>query len=365
MKYTPNPNLLLEALACLGAKTNGYTLSWMEERLLAKGITDLSVFYQRYAPISTLFQEINSLCAGQQETMQHLFRDMEGFTFNTTGMYSPAFLLFFPFVGRYADDLDVLLEEMAALTPDQRAQHILLSLGLDDGIAAETEGYSQRFMDTVFSLTIPAESRLMLLEIHHKYDRMILEVAECLRPVLDYLQHHRQQLAALAETFGQELEQVGPEDHLRQTTSLDITGQVHYDLRPFIFGFDSNLALEPPVVPGQISVHCGILVRFLRELFDGSKGSEEQVYEAIRLLGDQTRFEILCFLRDRPAYGSELSEQLGFARNTIHHHTSKLLNAGLITYTVEGNRIRYSTNKARLSSLLAQQHHLLIGGQGW
>ncbi len=365
VKYTPNVNLLLEALAFLGARANGYTLSWMEERLQAKGITDLSVFYQRYAPIAALSQELGNICAGHQEAQQRLFKDVEGFTFNTTGMYSPAFLLFFPFVGRYAGDLDGLLAEMAALSPDQAAQHILLSLGLDDGITADTDGCARRFMDTVFALTIPAESRLALLETHHKYRELILEVADCLRPVLEYLQLHGDQLQTLAEAFGQELEEVGHETHLSQTTSLAINGELHYDLRPFIFGSDSNLALEPSLKPGQVTVHCGILVRFLRQLFDGSKGSEEQVYEAIRLLGDQTRFEILCFLRDRPAYGSELSEQLGFARNTIHHHTSKLLNAGLITYTVEGNRICYSTNKARLSSLLAQQHHLLIGGQGW
>lgn len=365
MNYTPKLNLLLEALACLGARANGYTLSWMEERLQVKGITDLSLFYQRYAPISTLAQEIGNVCAGQQETIQRLFKDIEGFTFNTTGMYSPAYLLFFPFVGRYQDNLDELLTQMLTLNPDQVAQYMLLSLGLDDGISADSEGCSQRFMDTVFSLTIPAESRLALLETHHKYRTVLPEVAQCLQPVLAYLQKHRQQLQILADAFGQELEAVGCETHLSQTTSLAINGDIHYDLRPFIFGFDSNLALEPSLVPGQVTIHCGILVRFLRELFDGSKGSEEQVYEAIRLLGDQTRFAILCFLRDRPAYGSELSEQLGFARNTIHHHTSKLLNAGLITYTVEGNRICYSTNKARLSSLLAQQHHLLIGGQGW
>lgn len=365
MKYTPNPNLLLEALAYLGTRANGYTLSWMESRLQTKGITDLSAFYQHYAPISSLVQELNQVFPNHQEALQRLFKDLEGFPFNTTGMYSPAFLMFFPFVGRYQDDLDALLKEMAGLSPDQIAQYILLSLGLHDGVTADAGGYAKHFIDTVFSLTVPAESRLSLLEVLHKFPSMILEAADCLRPVLAYLELHRDRLIALAEAFGQELETVGHENHLRQTTSLAINGEVCYELHPFIFGPDSNLALEPPLKPGIVTIHCGILVRFLHQLFEEGKGSEEQVYEAIRLLGDQTRFEILCFLRDRPAYGSELSEHLGFARNTIHHHTSKLLNAGLITYTVEGNRICYSTNKARLSSLLAQQHHLLIGGQGW
>lgn len=365
MKYTASLNLLLEALAYLGARANGYTQSWMEGRLQTKGIQDMSSFYQRYAPISSLVQELNSLLPGGQEQLQRLFKELVGFPFNTTGMYAPAFLLFFPFVGRYQDDLPALLEEMNAMSSDQAAQYILLSLGLDDGLPENVEGSEKRFMDTVFALTIPAESRLALLEIHHQYKSVILQAGQLLAPVIKFLEQNRSRLQALAHEFGRELEAIGCENHLRQTTSLAINGESHYDLRPFVFGADSNLALEPPIKEGCVTVHCGVLVQFFRQLFDGAKGAEEQVFEAIRLLGDQTRFDILCYLRDRAAYGSELSDQLGFARNTIHHHTSKLLNAGLITYTVEGNRICYSTNKERLASLLTQQYHLLIGGQGW
>ena len=361
MSYTAKPNLLLEALAYLGARANGYNQSWMESRLQMKGIQDLTPFYQRYAPIAAIGRELDKLIPADQEWLGRLFRDLEGFSFNTTGMYSPAYLLFFPFAVRYTGDLSTLVAQMTAQTGAEAAQSIFISLGLDDGVACDTE----RFMETVFSLSIPAESRLALLETHHRYRELIAETAEHLAPLIACLEQHGSALQQLSEAFGTELERVDCREHLRQTTNLSIRDELHYDLRPFIFGSDSNVCLEPILEPGTVTIHCGILVRFLRQLFDEARGSGEQVFEAIRLLGDPTRFEILCFLRDRPAYGSELSEQLGFARNTIHHHTSKLLNAGLLTYTVEGNRILYSTNKERLSSLLAQQHHLLIGSQGW
>lgn len=360
MNYTATPNLLLEALAYLGARANGYNQTWMEGRLRMKGIQDLSAFYHRYEPIAAIGRELDALIPSDQEWIGRLFRDLEGFSFNTTGMYSPAYLLFFPFLERYEGDLDALTARMTAQTPEEAARSIFISLGMDDGEPGGTD-----YMETVFSLTIPAESRLALLETHHHYQSLIRETAEHLRPLIGCLEAHREQLQRMADAFGAELAEAGCMDHLRQTTNLDLDAGIHYKLRPFIFGSDSNLCLEPSVTPGTVTIHCGVLVRFLRKLFDDARGSGEQVFEAIRLLGDPTRFEILCFLRDRPAYGSELSEKLGFARNTIHHHTSKLLNAGLLTYTVEGNRIRYSTNKERLSSLLAQQHHLLIGTQGW
>ncbi len=361
MNYTATPNLLLEVLAYLGARANGYTQGWMESRLKMKGIQDLTPFYQRYAPIAAIGLELDNVLPQDQEWIGRLFKDLEGFSFNTTGMYSPAYLLFFPFVESYSGDLDALTARMVAQAPDEAAKSILISLGLDDGI--EKDG--SNFPDTVFALTIPAESRLALLETHHHYRTLILEIADHLKPLIQCLEIHRPELQALADTFGAELKAAGYTEHLRQTTNLNLDTGIHYELRPFLFGLDSNLCLEPSPEPGRVTIHCGVLVRFLWQLFDEARGSGEQVFEAIRLLGDPTRFEILCYLRDRPAYGSELSEQLGFARNTIHHHTSKLLNAGLLTYTVEGNRILYSTNKERLSSLLAQQHHLLIGTQGW
>lgn len=361
MSYTAKPNLLLEVLAYLGGRANGYNLRWMEGRLQMKGIRDLTPFNQRYAPIAAIGRELDALLPADQEWIGRLFQDLEGFSFNTSGMYSPAYLLFFPFVGRFDGDLDALVGSMLAQTPEEVARGILLSLGLDDGADASPGN----FMETVLALTIPAESRLALLETHHRSRELILETASHMRPLIDCLKRHSGQLQTLAEEFGRELEKVGYREHLRQTTNLVIREEIRYDLRPFLFGCDSNLCLEPNLEPGTVTIHCGVLVRFLRQLFDEARGAGEEVFEAIRLLGDPTRFEILCFLRDRSAYGSELSEELGFARNTIHHHTSKLLNAGLLTYTVEGNRILYSTNKERLSSLLAQQHHLLIGSQGW
>ena len=65
---------------------------------------------------------------------------------------------------------------------------------------------------------------------------------------------------------------------------------------------------------------------------------------------------------DRAAYGQELSDHLGLARNTIHHHMSKLASAGLVTCTVDGNRVYYTVDKSAADRLLIRQRQLLIGG---
>lgn len=108
---------------------------------------------------------------------------------------------------------------------------------------------------------------------------------------------------------------------------------------------------------------CGVLRLSLRRTL-AENSSASQVYDAIRIIGDKTRFDILCYLRDHPAvYGQQLCNHFGLARNTIHHHMSKLVNAGLVTCLVEGNRIYYTTDREHLSYLLNQQRQLLIGGE--
>ena len=77
-------------------------------------------------------------------------------------------------------------------------------------------------------------------------------------------------------------------------------------------------------------------------------------------MGDRTRFDILCYLRDRKAYGQELSARFGLSRNTIHHHMSKLLAARLVTCTVDGNRVYYTVDQASVSALLDRQRELLL-----
>ena len=107
-------------------------------------------------------------------------------------------------------------------------------------------------------------------------------------------------------------------------------------------------------------MYCGVLRGPLQAMLASSRGPEYEVYHAIKLLGDRTRFDILCYLRDRRAYGQELSARFGLSRNTIHHHMSKLLAARLVTCTVDGNRVYYTVDGDSVSTLLERQRALLV-----
>lgn len=349
----------LEALAYLGARANGHTLRRLEERLQARGVRGAEPFHQASAALRELLRELDEEISLPAETLQRLFGDIKGFPYSTTGSYSPAFLFIYPMLSR-RQDLETLAERMKALTKDEAARNMMISLSLEEQ-SGPAAGGAAELVSRVLALTIPTESRLTLLEIHQNYQTLLPEIIDCLRPVMAALEARRERVQEITENFCREVESLGAENYLRETSSLAITPEVRYHLIPFLMGPDTNLSIERE--DGSVLICCGILRLTLRRIL-AKNSSVTQVYDAIRAIGDKTRFDILCYLRDHPAaYGQQLCDHFGLARNTIHHHMSKLVNAGLVTCLVEGNRIYYTTDQEHLSYLLDEQRRLLIGGE--
>lgn len=109
---------------------------------------------------------------------------------------------------------------------------------------------------------------------------------------------------------------------------------------------DTNLSSD--IAPGRVCIYCGILRKSLLEMLDGQSSVSNTVYEAFRVLGDKTRFDMLCYLKDHPTYSQDLAARFNLSRNTIHHHMSKLLATNLVKCTIDGNRIYYSLDTGNL-----------------
>ena len=168
MEYVQIPNVLLEAMVILGSEANGFGQARLEERLRSKGVDDLTVFRQRYAPFAALREDIlRQANIGSRERLEALFWDLPGFQYNTTGAFSPAFLLLFARSFSYDGDLDAFLSAAMDRTPAQVARDLLLALDMWEG--EPDDDTESTFTGIVLSMTVPAESRLALLELHRSY----------------------------------------------------------------------------------------------------------------------------------------------------------------------------------------------------
>lgn len=88
---------------------------------------------------------------------------------------------------------------------------------------------------------------------------------------------------------------------------------------------------------------------------------DNYVTQVLKLLGDKSKFEILSYVRDKEAYGSELAKHLNLTTATVSHHMNALLAAGLVVLKRVDNRIYYMANKKALEEVLDYCKKILLG----
>lgn len=362
MNYVAVPNLVLEALVYLGLRANSYNQQYLEGRLRSKGYQDLSHFRRRYAPFAALQQQLDEQVHIPEDLLQGLFVDLVSFSQNTGGAYSVALLLFTPAACRCGGDLDTFLADMARRTPDRIARDILISFDLTQLLPPTEEGCAELLKENLPTLSLTPKGKKDLMEAWRNYGAVLDQVAQCLRPVVAVLEPMRPTLERMAQEYAHKIAGTSIETYLRKESGFQLKEDVQYQLRPLLITPSANIFFDMASADSENVIYCGVLQDFLRGLLQTAATSKNHIFNCLHLLGDQTRFEIFCYLRDHPAYGQELSDHFGLARNTIHHHMNKLFDAGLVTYMVKGTRVYYSIDKDHFSNLLDQQRQLLLGG---
>lgn len=96
-------------------------------------------------------------------------------------------------------------------------------------------------------------------------------------------------------------------------------------------------------------------------LSNEESGFEDYVLQVLKLLSDKSKFEILSYIRDKRAYGSELAKHLKLTTATVSHHMNALLAAGLVELEKVDNRVYYRANKKALAEVLNYGKTILTG----
>lgn len=109
----------------------------------------------------------------------------------------------------------------------------------------------------------------------------------------------------------------------------------------------------------RIIINSGILMRkeFLRRETNIGK---QEILNALKVLSDSSKLEILLFIKDQAAYGNQIANKLKLTTSTISYHMEALSNAGLVTLNKKDNRVYYQLNKNYLKSLLTTLEDTLM-----
>lgn len=360
MNYIAEPNLVLEALIYLGQRANNYSQRSLESYLTGMDCQDLSLFHERSEPLSLLRHKLDSQIELPQELLETLFSDIGGFPRNSVGAYSPAMLLFAPAASRHDGDLEQFLDTLSRFTPEQVARELLISFDFSQHFPPENGKYTALLKKLLPSLPMTKRGRQSFLHAQKNYAEILEQTARCMRPAYAAFESLRGELQQLTREYACEISNPEVEHYLWSSGVFPLKKEDTYHIRPLVIEPDSNLFFDMASPDSQNIIYCGVLQSFMRGLQRESGTSREHLFECMHLLGDRTRFEILCYLHDHPAYGQELSDHFGLARNTISHHMSKLFDAGLIRCNYKGARVYYSIDKSHFRRLLEQQKKTFI-----
>lgn len=364
MNYIAEPNLVLEALIYLGQRANNYNQRVLESRLTSMGCKDLTLFQKRCAPIEELRRKLDGQLDLPQELLESLFSDLGGFPRSSVGAYSPAMLLFAPAASQHDGDVDSFLDKLSRYTPEQVARDLLISFDFSHHLPPEDGSCTALLKRLLPTLPLTKRSRQTFLRAQKNYADILADTARCLRPAYAAFDALREELRQLTMEYAGEISNPDVDHYLWNSGVFALKEGKEYHIRPLVTEPGSNLFFDMASPDSRDVIYCGVLQSFMRGLQRAPGSSREHLFECLHLLGDQTRFDILCYLNDHPAYGQELSDHFALARNTISHHMNKLFDAGLIRCNYKGARVYYSIDKNHFRNLLEEQKKLFVDEKG-
>lgn len=358
MNYIDKPNITLEAITYLCRKTSGNTWDKIDEKIKKRNFQSSNSFKQTFTKLKKFTNTLNKNLTINDNIANKYFTNIEGFPFNSIGSTSVAFLLFYNVLEEFDENFDILIEYIKNLPYDKVAYNIAEALDISDNFKLEESINEGEFIDMILSLSVPSESKIIIIDTYRNYKSILNEIYLPIKSVIEFFNKNIDKLMEITTDFNIDIHNIGCEKFLKKISKLNTLDEIDYTLRPFIFGMDTTLTSNKST--NIVQIYCGILRKDLLDMLNQEISYVDDVYEAYNLLGDRTRFDILCYLRKNKAYGLELSNQFNLSRNTIHHHMSKLISSGLITCTTDGKRVYYSLDTDAFERLIQNQKELFL-----
>ena len=72
----------------------------------------------------------------------------------------------------------------------------------------------------------------------------------------------------------------------------------------------------------------------------------------LKLLGDKSKFEILCSLKERGKYNLEIAEELRLTPATASHHMGLLLSNQFVAVEKKDGKVYYRLNRETIEEMI-------------
>lgn len=96
----------------------------------------------------------------------------------------------------------------------------------------------------------------------------------------------------------------------------------------------------------------GVLANKLDLYQKNMQSAKEMLQQILKLLGDKSKFEILCLLKSHGRYNLEIADELRLTPATASHHMSMLLANHMVTVEKKDGRVYYQLNRETLREII-------------
>lgn len=85
-----------------------------------------------------------------------------------------------------------------------------------------------------------------------------------------------------------------------------------------------------------------------------NEGRWEEMQPVFKALGDGSKADILMFIKDKSAYGSEIAKKFSLTTATVSHHMNKLVQLRIVQTEMRDGRVYYQAKKDTLREMFEQ-----------
>ena len=216
---------------------------------------------------------------------------------------------------RCGSGIDANLQERAAAGED----------GAIDELASATDRPASHGVLSLLEMD-PAETVDLLASTIEWFDRDVFHGGGDIADVLERDAEHKR---AMAKTM--------KAPQLVETATNGIT----FEMQPEVDGIVliPSVVIRPWVTIGSHDRQKFFCYPVAEEHLTADPGSPPiHLVEVYKALGDQRRLRLLRILAEGPMALADVTEQIGLAKSTVHHHLSILRQAGLVLITVGADK---------------------------
>lgn len=346
-------NPLLEALQYYNRRVNGVSVSDTMIGLENAYPERACEIHSTVVPILELDNLLSAELAPDMDRLNFFFKQFEGVNGSDSIGVSVASTIFFEEAYKNFDPADVLFERMSSLSRAEVRSKLRAAFGNYTTVQPKAELSAEEFWDFAESCPFPDETKWRILDTDRHYYEYVEELSHILGSAMDIIISHGGRFETELDGFAEPNDEgLDIHDYLHSIINVDITAYKNVLVYPTIMGFNSLLLLFPDYDDGSepLIIYLGILMKNLRQ--ESVAIDMGSLIRQIKSLGDQSRLEMLRSIKDRPTYGQELSNKFSVSSTTVYHHMNKLIVAGLVDSTIDGNKVYFTMNRANVITLI-------------